>query len=335
MPAHRRLVQIGKNNASAAEPRALLDAATKVCPLCYNVRAFYLDGLTPRWGGSHEAMERYAAEVRVLAKDNPRLAALAGFVDWDRCRTAREAKDFETATRACDAAVRAGDEVRFYIEQSRLYDFDEEPEKVLAAVDRALRLEPQHREALGRRSWALIKLERYLDAAKDLITLRHLVPADDRTAENVKWLVNKLREQGDILYRAGKREEAMPYFTLGLQLAPDDNDMRGRAAWAQKEAGLGALDAKIAAAPDDYELRLQRDHALAATGRFDEVVVMWDEFIARHADDPRAYRERSGAKWHLRKLDDSLADLAKSCEFGLEISCKDLVKLKARAAKAK
>jgi hypothetical protein len=59
---------------------------------------------------------------------------------------------------------------------------------------------------------------------------------------------------------------------------------------------------------------LQRDHALATQGKFGEVVTMWNEFIGRHATDPRPYAERAGAKWHVGNRDDARADMKKACE---------------------
>jgi hypothetical protein len=47
--------------------------------------------------------------------------------------------------------------------------------------------------------------------------------------------------------------------------------------------------------PDDFDLRLRLDGALAARGRFDEIVAMWDAFIDAHPDHARAWQERGGA----------------------------------------
>ena len=49
--------------------RRLLDQALAVCPDCYQVRVVYMFGIRPRWGGSHEMMEAFAAERGITFAD--------------------------------------------------------------------------------------------------------------------------------------------------------------------------------------------------------------------------------------------------------------------------
>jgi hypothetical protein len=46
---------------------AALGQAEKVCPTCFSVRSKYVMGLEPRWGGSYQKMEDFAARVPVAA----------------------------------------------------------------------------------------------------------------------------------------------------------------------------------------------------------------------------------------------------------------------------
>jgi hypothetical protein len=101
-----------------------------------------------------------------------------------------------------------------------------------------------------------------------------------------------------------------------------------------KTGGLEQLEAQIAAAPDDFELRLQRDHALAAQRQFDEVVAMWDELIVRHPSDPRPFAERAGAKWHLGRTAEAVADMDAACSLGHRKSCSDAANMRSRLVAA-
>lgn len=69
---------------------------------------------------------------------------------------------------------------------------------------------------------------------------------------------------------------------------------------------------------------------LAKSRRFPEVVASWDAYLARNPDDARAYRERGGAKWHLRQHDAALDDTEHACKLGNENACTDLPKMRAR-----
>ncbi|MBW2700506.1 MAG: DUF4034 domain-containing protein [Deltaproteobacteria bacterium] len=327
--AHRRLVQMAESLPNKTE-RQLLDAGLAHCPLCFHLRVHYLRNITPRWGGSYKQMDAYVQEIQPLVKDNPKLAILAGFTHWDRCRTLREAKEPEQAAKACDAALAFGDHPHFLIEKAKLFDSKKQAAERLPWLDRALRLDPQERGALQKRFYARAKTKNYTGAALDLILARQLSPTNEILADNVKWLRDTLRFEGDQLYKAGQHKRALRLFSLGSQLDPDDNDLRYRAGWAQKQGGLITSEAELAAKPDDFELRLQRDNALAAKHKFGEVVKMWDTYIEGHPDDPRAYRERAGAKWQQGQRKEGVVDMQRACELGLNKACQDVPKMKRR-----
>ena len=85
--------------------------------------------------------------------------------------------------------------------------------------------------------------------------------------------------------------------------------------------------------PDDFALHLRVDHGLAASDRYADVVKIWDTFIAGHEADPRPYVERAGAKWHLDKHGEAIADMDQACQLGLERACADAERMRARARK--
>lgn len=312
-----------------AKTRVILDAGLAQCPLCYSIRSAFMHGLQPRWGGSWPAMEKFAGESFSLFKDNPKLEVLRGASAADRCKVFRSAKQLEKARVACEDALRYGDEVSALVEQARVFVALERTPDALASLGRALRVEPQHTDALELRQQLRIDTGDYLGAARDVILVRHLQPTDGWIAERVTWLVKKLAYEGSILFRAGKNAEAAPYFQLGLELDPNNVDMMRRQGWAARD-DADALLLQAASRPDDFELRLQIDHALATKRQFDEIVKMWDAFIVAHPQDPRPQYERGGAKWHLGKRDEGIADVQKACALGMQKACEDVVRMQGR-----
>src|SRR5690606_9776168 len=115
LAAHRRLLQFEAMSGTQEGARAQLDKALEVCPQSYILRAHYVQALAPRWGGSIEAMRAYVKDTESLVADNPKLALLPGFIAVDQCKTAREAKRLSAAHKACDAALRHGDELAFLL----------------------------------------------------------------------------------------------------------------------------------------------------------------------------------------------------------------------------
>jgi tetratricopeptide (TPR) repeat protein len=329
--AHRRMLQTAKS--IGRDPLLYLKAAIKQCRLCYIPRRTYMYDLTPRWGGSHEQMHKFVRQTKPLMKKNPKLSILRGFVNWDRCRTLGSQKMMDKAIKACDAAIKMGEAPDFLTIRAALFDRKTEQDRAIPYFDRALRIEPQHRSALPARVFAKIRTKDLIGASKDLAVARSLEPTDDHTAKQVKWLVEKLRYEGSVLYKDGKYEKAESYFSAGLQLSPDDNNLRKRSAWAQKKMGGAGMEKQLTANPNGYDIRLKRDHLLSSQYRYDEVVKMWDEYIQSHADDPRPYMERAGAKWHLGLSLESVADMQKACDLGLDKACTDMARMKSMIGK--
>jgi len=85
---------------------------------------------------------------------------------------------------------------------------------------------------------------------------------------------------------------------------------------------MKALRAEVAAHPDDFELRRQLDFALASRRKFPDIIKMWDDFIAHHPGDARAYRERGGAYYQLHDHAHAKQNLLHACDMGDPRSCK-------------
>jgi tetratricopeptide (TPR) repeat protein len=76
LPAYVALLRVARFGGDDALAKRTLDRALGVDPAGYFVRGEYLTSLEPRWGGSFEAMDRFAEAAAPEIAANPRLAAL-------------------------------------------------------------------------------------------------------------------------------------------------------------------------------------------------------------------------------------------------------------------
>jgi tetratricopeptide (TPR) repeat protein len=294
------LYMVSTVGANSPVKRKLLNDGLAQCPLCYDIRSAYQSGLTPRWGGSWSAMDRFADESDRLTPRNSKLVLLRGASAADRCSELRESRKTEDALVECAAALKHGDKASALVDAAYLFYDKKAYTEALAHAERALRVDPQNTYAIGLRLTLRIEARDYLGAARDLVQLRHLLPTNEWTANRVDWLVKKLTYEGHVRVKAGNNSDAAPYFQLGLELAPDNTDLMRRQGFAAR-GDVAALLAEAATRPDDFELRLRIDHALATKRQF--------------------------AKWHLGKRDDAIADMNKACALGMQKACNDALRM--------
>jgi hypothetical protein len=105
--------------------KALLDQATSMLPSNTLVRARYMRGLTPRWGGSHEAMWAFLSEARSTGATEMGLAELEAIIHDDLGDIAIRQGDVKAAVdsfrKALDLGAKAGGEVPQELRYSRFY----------------------------------------------------------------------------------------------------------------------------------------------------------------------------------------------------------------------
>lgn len=331
LAAHALELNIASANGARDETlQALLEQGLEHCPLCYEIRAKYLHAISPRWGGSHERMKRFAGSLSAQTSANPKLRVLAGLAQNDLCQTLRESGKLVEAAAACDAALQFGDDPRplesklwILLKQKRYQD-------MLPLADRALSLSPQHPDALQLRFTARLKTDDHLGAAEDLLTVRQLRPSDTWIAKQTDWMVKWLRKDGDRLRLAGDNDRAAQRYELALKLAPNQGDLRQRMGTTDR-SDVERLREALGEKPDDYDAHLRVDHALAAQNRFAEVVSMWDVYLEKHPDDARAYYERGGAQYRQRKREEAMADLKRACDLHMQRACDGLRRMGAEA----
>ena len=177
--AFEYLINIEKSDSANAESRRLVEEAARVCPSCVGPPFEHLFGLTPRWGGSYEEMERYLVELAPRIEKFSRLAVLRGGVAWERANSARYRQDYPAALSSYDEALRHGDYWQYRRFRGEVLFWLGRYEEALVDHEYWIDHGARTAEALLAKAYTLAKLRRYSDAADAIDLARRLEPTDD------------------------------------------------------------------------------------------------------------------------------------------------------------
>jgi tetratricopeptide (TPR) repeat protein len=324
--ARRLQIQLDMLTGSRDDARAAVDAATATCPTCFQVRVTYLFSLTPRWGGTYEAMSTFAGAAPVAG--NPRLRLLAGYADHDRARVLHAEKRFDEARAAIERATALGAHWEFLVERAKVDSLRGDVDHAVADLDRAALLRPGLPEVLFERAWAQMDKKRWEPAGLDLLAGMRVDPTDARARQMHPTVVKGLIHAAAEAHHAGRREDALRLIDLAAELGPTDHDVhQWKEAIVSGKSGppaasdLEPLEKAARDQPDDFRAHQQLDYALARQGQMPRVIEMWTEYLSRHPNDGPAHLERGGAYVRLRKLAEAQEDAAKACELSVSEGC--------------
>ncbi|MDJ0848430.1 MAG: DUF4034 domain-containing protein [Myxococcota bacterium] len=173
-------LDIARATGRKALRESALREALAIHPLLARARERYLIGSTRRWGGSYAELERLGAGFTALAADNPGLAALAGWADYDR---GRDQPKCVGAIPFYDAALRRGEHPNYLKRRAFCHNAMGDPARAIADLNRALVLQPQDADLLTRRARALARAGAMERALADVKTAQSLDPHDARLGE--------------------------------------------------------------------------------------------------------------------------------------------------------
>jgi tetratricopeptide (TPR) repeat protein len=324
--AYRLLIRISKDGVG--EPWRLLEQALALCPLCYDVRATYLNATTPRWGGSYLGMERAAAEGAAHAEQNPRLGLLLGFTARERCQVLRLEEHPWLGLLACEAALRHGEEAEALRARAEIDIALGWFERAVADLDRAMALRPGDARLAARRYWPLMQLGRRKEATDALMQATAIDPVDDEWRATAKqalasWWLQQARE----FYRRGRIAEATQLAEaaalMAPALSPEASALSGYCLLAagKPEEAMRLAQSLVERNPEAIDPTALLAQLQVRNGELDQSLATWNRYLERRPDSGSAYRLRAGV-WGAKHDEVARArDLERACRLGEQRAC--------------
>lgn len=183
----RALIVMGTRSSSVVDTAAVMQSALESCPTCLHLRVAYLVGLLPRWGGSYDEMDAFAAAA--MTAGNPRLAVLGGYSAWDRAEYATNPVE---KRRLLDVAISHGGASDFYRDRAAVRSQQHDDGGAVADLRKVVELRPAVGLNHGALAVGLARLRDWREAEKEM----RLAIALESFGPNYRSsLVNVLRGQ--------------------------------------------------------------------------------------------------------------------------------------------
>jgi len=161
------------------------------------------------------------------------------------------------------------------------------------------------------------------------------------TADIASWgrgtvtVQQRRREEAFQLHREERWDEAVARYDQLLREWELDAELhyyRGVVHWKLDHHDLALEDFRraIELEPTNFQAHRGADRLLSQRQRWDEVLEMWNAYLARMPADAEAYFERGGANFHRGDLAAAQADAAHACRLGKAEGCVWEARLKSR-----
>lgn len=175
------------------------------------------------------------------------------------------------------------------------YHLAGQPERALALLDEALRINPRYVEAQVHRGIVLGEMGRTAEAEQSFDLARHLTVrgGEGIAAHHAGKLANHHAALGEAYAEAGAMEQAIAQYRTALALGPTFQDLRLRLARLLLEAGRTleareALEELVRARPQSIEARAGLGLACYLSGDAATARSVWNALTREHPGDPRA-----------------------------------------------
>lgn len=144
--------------------------------------------------------------------------------------------------------------------------------------------------------------------------------------------IDHRRSKAFRLHKEKNLGEAIVIYDELLKDSTSDAELlywRGTALVQMGKPDLALLDFRnvIRLEPDNFDAHVRADRILSRQGLWDEVLEMWDRYIARNSSDAEALFERGGTHFHRKDLTSALADAESACALGKAEACQQAKRL--------
>lgn len=182
-----------------SDPVAMEEASKRALgkfPLSFQIRRGLIVGMAPRWGGSYDAMDRFANESQAQVSQNPMLKYLLGFPSMEQAKDLQVDEKWEQTIPLLNHAIEVGgDYAAFYITRGKSLYALKKYQDAMADFQCANDLmpdDPQNLEMLSLTSHLLDKPSDALGFANRYLKLGE---SDKDIADVREWAIAKVLKQ--------------------------------------------------------------------------------------------------------------------------------------------
>ena len=315
------LMRVATTQGRQDESERLQRIALKIHPSSYNIRAQHLRALTPRWGGSLEAMQEYLIEASQAIKQYPQLKLLEGYIYNEAGEMQVLGNSYNSANDLFSKSLEFGEYHGTIFRRGKNNYRREEYTDSLRDLNSAIEQNNEKPLYYYWRTNTLIKLNQFEKAMSDIQAAIQLDPYDKDFQNKRRWLSSKFQKDAYDLRESQNNDSAVDKYTKAIRLNPENGDLyQGRARAYIQEGDLSSalIDMKqaIKVDPDNYHHYSLIDYILFKSKDYDQIIKYWKQYIRRHQDDGRAYVEISGTYYHKGDMRSALKYAKKSADLG-------------------
>jgi tetratricopeptide (TPR) repeat protein len=336
--AYEMLLDIARTRGETYSASLIMDHAVKLCPYSYRIRYWFMMNLTPRWGGTHEAMEAFARESQGLADVNPRMRALRAFAPWDKGRIAVADSEYDAAGEFYREALSYGDNFVVLDSRARLYWRLNQYEDAKKYFERALAINPYDDETAVNAA----RMTCYMGRTDESIALTKQAernfPYSQELRDFKDWEARHFVYEGYKLYEKAAYQDAAKLYDTALAFHETYYQAYYyRALAASRTDKLNSAESDLKEAirlnPRDFPSYMLMDWVLAKRKEWDKIIDCWSAYIKLVPYDGKAFLERGGAKYQKGDYREALKDADKACRLDVQEGCVQVERLRGMIGK--
>ncbi|MGM0563370.1 MAG: tetratricopeptide repeat protein [Pseudomonadota bacterium] len=318
---YSRLMDMGRASKEQEELRQYLRKGLAVAPASYRIRASYLSSLEPRWGGSFKAMEAFASQAQRYADDNPKMSFLIASVWIEAGRGLRHNSQSKAALEAYENALNFGERSAPYYGMARVYINEEQYEKAIKVLDKAIDIDPHAGGYYRWRSVTYRNLGQLEKAYEELQKALVIHPFSDSILMQKEYLAYAYSERSKEHESVGRYREALADSNKAVRLHGDKayyhyRNGRMHGFLKQFDQAERNLARAITLDEDNVDYYQMMDWTLFQRQKYDEIIAYWDQYLELVPENPVGYHERGGAKYHKGDYPGAFEDAKKSRDLG-------------------
>ncbi len=318
----------------ASATKRYLSSGLRLKPSSYELRKVYIHSIKPRWGGSLEQMRVFADNAQYYSEQNPILKRLLGEALAESGVIAHSKQQYKKADKLFNKALLHGDDPEVYFKRAktryRLNLFS----KAITDLNTAIKLSPDVAEYYKWRYYNYVQIKKFDKALHDIKRASLLTPNDQAINDILAKTLSLANAPGTKQKSLSILDSRLFEFDAQIKAQPNNAYHYFRKGHFLLSSNLFAqsenpLRQAIKIDPRQFDYYRALDLALFKQGKLDEIIILWEQYLAIKPNDGRAYLERAGTFYHMQNYKLAKIDAKKALDMGIKEAEPFYKKLKA------